>query len=154
MPPKDTKEQWEKEGRPAPNGQAKSVSKKITRKCPVDLTRDELLEAGEDLASAQSHLDATHAELKAVKSEYKGRLDEIASRIGRLTSKIGSKSEVRDVACVHTSDFTNGRIIITRTDTGKILEDRPMTESEKQTEIQFEQKEPPIAPNDGEAQGD
>ena len=55
--------------------------------------------------------------------------------IGSRTACIAAGSEMRDVKCQEVKNWTEGTVTMTRTDTGELIESRPMREDEKQMEI-------------------
>jgi len=141
MPPKDTKAKMKAEGRKIEADMKKNatavIKKKVTKNLKVDLTRDELMQAGDELANSNLEGARLESDLKGVKAEYKGKLEEVVGRCKKLTTMISTKSEYRDVECEEVKDYKKGRVHVMRLDTRRIIEDRPMSEAEKQMEIKL-----------------
>lgn len=106
---------------------------------PVKLTTEEIAQAAKDLASALQQLESIEIEKKAVVKDYNSQLDNIKKTIHRLMTHVKNGVEYRPVEC--DLQFHIGKVlaILVRNDTGEIVWDRPMTDEEKQMQIEFEE---------------
>ena len=102
-----------------------------------DLTRDELLQFGEDLANVQSDLNELEAQLTGIKNEFKAKTAAKEAEEARLGNLLRQKYEMRDVECEVTYDFDEAVVTIKRLDTEEVVQTRPMTDIELQRELKL-----------------
>jgi hypothetical protein len=107
----------------------------ITMRLPVKLTHDEVHRYGKENARLNQQLEATLREKKAAMDGFKERESKIKEEANRLTSAIVSEQEDRDVDCTRVLDWDLGFVRVTRKDTGDVIEDRALTQREKQTKM-------------------
>jgi len=115
------------------------------RSLPVMLSRDETLDYGKKLADAHQAMTELELEEVSFKQQIKSRMAIIESEIGAKSCALRQGYEHRKVKCEITMDYDHGIIRITRTDTGKEVESRKMTDSERQ--LGFESIEKELASN-------
>ena len=127
----------------------KTATRKETKPLPCQLTEKEIGTCGREAARAYSAHVRIEGELKSVKSEYKAKLDEQKALIAKFSGRVESGTETRDVECIEVKNWTEATVIVTRSDTKEKIEDRPMREDEKQTEL-FDQK--PLAKKKGKSE--
>lgn len=108
---------------------------KIEKSLKVNLTDDELLAYGIQLADSQDEKQRFTDELTEIKSRFKSEIDAVDSKINNIASIIRSKYQYRTVACDKTLNFKKGTVTIVRTDTGEEIEVRDIYDSERQKEI-------------------
>jgi hypothetical protein len=101
----------------------------------VDLTQEELIAAGQEMADAQATIAAREAELESFKKQIQADIKAAESTIEAKAELIRQGYEVRDVKTDTTLDFDLGRTIIIRKDTGDTVEDRDMTDDEREREL-------------------
>lgn len=103
------------------------------------LTEVELKKAGEDMAQAYLDLSSEQDGLKAAQAQFKAKIAGFEAAIGLYANKIQNGYEFRQVECEsREADFT---IETYRTDTGEVIEIRPMTKDEQQRKFDFEENE-------------
>lgn len=112
-------------------------TKKTKRKLRVALTNDELLEAGDILATKQQELNELNDELKGIKDTYKAKTSAIEAEQVRVGNLLRQKYEMRDVEVEITCDYDAGIITIVRLDSGDVVESRAMNDAEKQREMEL-----------------
>lgn len=105
------------------------------------LTNDEKAEAANELASSYMQLESLAIEKKTAMSEFKNRRERIEERIHTLSLKVKEGVEMRSVLCELRLDYSSLRATVIRLDTEEIVEEREMTEDEKQMKFEFEKKE-------------
>lgn len=111
---------------------------KETRLLQVPLTQDEQLAAGKKLAEAVRTLVNVQAQAKSAASQFKAKIDEQQAKINGLQCLISDGYELRNVACTNIMDYTDVVVRVTRTDTGEIVEERKLTEDERQSTLPFD----------------
>lgn len=109
----------------------------ITRRLPVKLTFEEVRLRGKRMATLESEVEALEDEKKAITGDFKSKIDGRRAEILALTRQINEEQEYRQVEVVERKDWDELVIDTVRTDTGDILESRPMTPSERQRPIPF-----------------
>ena len=113
-----------------------------TRPLRCVLTDAERIAAGRKLAEKCAELQRTEEERKSVASEYKARLDRMTAERNELADKVTSGEEVRRVACELVLDYDKLTAQCIREDTGEIIEERPLSEAEKQMQLPFDEATP------------
>jgi len=112
-----------------------TLTRKVTKGLPCKLTDAEMFQYGKDAGHAFAERERIQGEFDAVKQDYKGKIEEQSAQIGKLSGRLHSGIETRDVACIEVKNWTKGTFTVTRTDTGDVVESRPLREDEKQMEI-------------------
>ena len=113
--------------KPAPRPTVRE-EKKIDLKC--ELTREELLEAGAKMADAAQRIAELESALASYKAQNKSEMEVEKAQTERLSDKIRRKYEYRPIKCLVEKDYQAGRVTVFRTDTGDVIEARPMTDDE------------------------
>lgn len=98
------------------------------RVLPVPLTDDERLQIGSDIAASQEQLEQAEARKSFVMKEINGTIQEISNLSKRLRGGVKDAKVLVQI----TRDFRQGLLVVRRTDTGVVLESRPMTTTERQ----------------------
>lgn len=102
------------------------------RVLPVPLTDDERLQIGSDIAASQEQLEQAEARKSFVMKEINGTIAEYAQEISNLSKRLRDGVKDAKVLVQITRDFRQGLLVVRRTDTGVVLESRPMTTTERQ----------------------
>jgi len=109
---------------------------------PVELTQDELLARGRELASvkdehtqAQADLEAATEGWKDSKKAMQERIEDHESEMRRIARAIRSGREDRDVDVREEPDFETGIMRTVRADTGDLVQSRGLTEAERQRSL-------------------
>ena len=102
------------------------------------LTTDEKAEAANQLASAYMDLESLALERKTAMTEFKNRRERIEERVHVLSLKVKEGVEMRSVRCELQLNYTKLRATLIRLDTEEIVEEREMTNDEKQMKLEFE----------------
>lgn len=110
--------------------ESKIIRTKESRMLKVNLTQEELLEAGQKMADAQQQLVELDNELQSFKDQIKGRVAEAEAVVSRCSSLVRQKYEHRSVPCDVTKDWNAHLVTVTRRDTMEIVENRAMTDNE------------------------
>ena len=109
-----------------------SQKKSITRELPVKLNAKQLEEKRDALAEAvlkrteieQNLRDHSAGERKAIKEQK--------AEAKRLATEIQTESATLEVACSEELHYATNRYIVTRLDTKQVVEERALTEEERQ----------------------
>ena len=107
---------------------------KVTRSLMVSLTENEIRSCATELARVTASQAELEDEKKAVTSGFKNRIDRCVADCRALAQKVTTKRELRDIDC-EWSPTDGGKMILTRTDTGEIIDTRKMTEEEHQQSL-------------------
>jgi len=97
-----------------------------------NLTDEELLAYGGEMADKQQQANEFDESLTSIKSEFKSKIEQATARINELAGKLRSKSEHRQVPCERTYDYKAGTVTERRTDTNGTINRREMTADESQ----------------------
>ena len=102
----------------------------------VDLTAEELALYARQLAAAAEAYDEVDERRADVAKDFKEQLQNLRGEIRRLARLVRSKKEKRSIACsvaFHTP--VSGTKTIMRTDTGEVVREEAMTETEMQERL-------------------
>jgi len=111
-----------------------------------DLTDEELLAYGRQLADAQNDMVEIEGEEKEFKANIKGRKETAQATSDRLTRLLRAGYEHRHVVVTTVFDYDDGTVTKTRKDTEEEFETRAMTEAEKQRHLDLEGNGDPVEP--------
>ena len=99
-----------------------------TRTLPVKLSPEERDDRARSLARVVADQARIAAEAKRLAKDYKRFLDDLAQQSAKLSDAANTGVEEREVTCE--VRLVGGLALITRTDTGELLESRPATRRE------------------------
>lgn len=108
-------------------------------KLPFQLGVEEKAEAAEQLATTLQAAESLELERKSVLGEFKSRLNALEERIHKLTLNVKDGVEMRSVECELHLNYTTLTATLIRSDTKDVVEERPMTDEEKQMNLDFEE---------------
>jgi len=108
-------------------------------KLPFKLGQKEKAEAAEQLATTLQAAESLELERKSVLGEFKSRLNALEERIHKLTLNVKDGVEMRSVECELRLNYTTLAATLIRSDTKEVVEERPMTDEEKQMNLDFEE---------------
>lgn len=120
----------------------------VFRDCPVKLSSDQIADRALEMTDLMTAI--TEAE-QAQKDENKRRATIIAglkSAVSTLHHTIQTGRELQPVECSVTKDFQAGNAVITRIDTGEVVETRCLTEEEKAPKLGLMIQMPPAPPRE------
>jgi hypothetical protein len=113
----------------------KIITSTTTRQLPVRLTDDELLVFGKKLVKSMRESATAEGARKSENDKRKAAIEKIEEETQRIAGVVQSGEEVRDVTCEVTKNFDSRTVTVTRTDTGEFVEERIMTEAERQESL-------------------
>ncbi|KKN77616.1 hypothetical protein LCGC14_0358910 [marine sediment metagenome] len=111
------------------------VERPYTDTLKVDLTSEELLAAGEELARSLDLVVSLEKEKKAYDADIKAQIEQAEAESRKLTARVRNKLQWAKVDCLEVRDYAAGRVIKTRLDTGEKLVEREMNHEEKQRRL-------------------
>ena len=104
-----------------------------------DFTPDELAELGAKLADQYDEHRNIEEELNAVKADFKERTLCAEREIGRLSRLIKARFDMRGIECRYEWNKPDSGVVqIVRIDTGELVQERPMSDDERQEELPLE----------------
>lgn len=115
---------------------------KIVRTLRVELGDDELLRRGYELAQAQTSLTQLHARRASIMAQLKADSMVHQATLERCSQVLATKSEWRDVDCAEVRNFSKSTLVVSRLDTGEIVEKRKLFPHEMQGDLLDELEEP------------
>ena len=92
----------------------------------------ERLELGDALAAVLEERDAAETRATETKAALKAEIEAHTAGAKFIQKKIANGYEMREVMCALVRDFLAFRVTLTVIDTGEVIEDRPMTASERE----------------------
>lgn len=105
---------------------------------PCKLTTEDRAAAAGQLAEAIQNLESLEVERKVETKNYNSRKQQFTGSIHRLSREVSNGKAVRSVDCELRLNHSNLKATLMRIDTGEVVEERPITEDEKQMDIDFE----------------
>lgn len=117
----------------------------ITEYLRHEFTQDERLQMGNDLAAAYNERERVEDEEAVVKARFKDRKATVEQKINQLSRELSAGFTMQNVECEIRYDDPNPfEVSIYRKDNGKHIKTRPMSDEERQAEIEFDK---PVAVN-------
>ena len=120
---KDNEEQRQRE---------RIILRQTKRYLKVNLTEKEVLVCGRELAREQDQLVKIERDKAASTKAYGEAVGEVRGRIARLTYAVNNGVTDRDVECEEIAELDQRRVVTVRLDTGEQVDERMMTDAERQ----------------------
>jgi hypothetical protein len=112
----------------------------FTQSLACALKREEIEEKAQRAAHLISDRDSREAVFKEERNAQKNQLEKLDTEIRSLSAEVREKVTFRDVSCERRYVYAQATVQDVRLDTGEILSERPMSDSEKQRELDFDKK--------------
>lgn len=109
--------------------------KRVSDSLPCALTDHELLQFGEQLANAAQSVASAESAKKSAMKQHNYEIQIAQTRRDLFANIVASKQEYREVDVEERWDWDKGVYTRTRTDTGEVTLERPLTDSERQMEF-------------------
>ena len=116
------------------------VNRREPHVLPCKLSEKDRAEAADKLATAIQRVESLELEKKAKVAEFKSQIDGQKERIHSLTVEVKDGVAQRPVDCELQLNYSKLTATLTRLDIMEIVEERTMTEEEKQMDFEFEKK--------------
>jgi hypothetical protein len=114
---------------------------KITQLLRCQISDDEQIQSGKELADATNELTELENEKAQIVSDFKARMTAVEARVAVLGNKLRSGYEFRQVECSVTMDIPEpGQKQTVRLDTKEVVSTAAMTEDEKQRKLELDQE--------------
>lgn len=110
-------------------------TKNVTRNLPVALGPEEIDQIATKGAEARHEAIQAEADLKAYSKEEKGRIGKLWEAHNRAQGVILTREIEREVPCIDQYEDETGMIYTVRIDTSEKVDERRMSEEERQTEL-------------------
>lgn len=108
----------------------------------VNLSTEQLLECGKELAACQSESRQLEDDFKSVRDEWKSRISAVDAKITTLAGRISRGYDLRPVSCRVTFDCPEpGLKTCDRLDSMERVWVREMTDNDRQLAIDFAQEQ-------------
>lgn len=107
------------------------------RNLPCDLTENEIATYSQELTKITSTQAEIEAEKKEVMSDFTAKLNKCLADARVLARKITTKKEDRHIECDLDFDYVKGIVYTVRCDTGKTIDQRKITDDERQEYLDF-----------------
>lgn len=104
---------------------------------PVELKPAELQQYGRDLGASLADLQRLDTQLEEAKGANKASRKPVEAKRDRLAEALRSGKEYRDVRFQSIYDYVGNTAKVVRLDTDETVSERPLTEAERQREIEF-----------------
>lgn len=105
---------------------------------PCKLSEKDKAEAAEDLATAIQQGESLELERKSALGDFKKRKDNLLERIHNLTISVKDGIMMRSLECELKLNHTKLTATLIRPDTNEVFDERPMTQEEKQMNLDDE----------------
>lgn len=105
----------------------------------VQLTQEEILQAGDDLATAIDNQTRLNGEKEAAMKAFKSREAALDAQITEKQQLVRNKYTFRNIECENVLDYETLEAYTRRLDTDEEIMRRPMDEDEKQTALPFDE---------------
>ncbi|RJO61081.1 MAG: hypothetical protein C4542_07285 [Dehalococcoidia bacterium] len=112
-----------------------------TRELKCVLTDEEMKNYSMALARKQQDLAQAELEKKAAASYHKERMERLTSEINTVSRNVVNGYEFRQVECYWDYLWNDGVKRLYRTDTGEMVDSKPINEYERQQHLKLEEKE-------------
>lgn len=124
---------------------------KFNRPLKQDLTQEKRDEYGKYIVDVLDLVEDLEEQKKATSARYKVQIEDKLSSLREYRNAIRSGYEMINVDCDEVMDWDNDRVNIIRLDTQETIDDRPITDIERQMRLDEQQEsEQPTEDGDDE----
>lgn len=110
---------------------------KVAEELSCELNEVEWQNRARELAQAHKETKQQKERKKSVMAELGADVKIAEAKETKLANIVATKSEQRDVTVEIKYDYEKGRVSKTRTDTGEEIDNREMTDDERQSQLEF-----------------
>ena len=104
----------------------------------VILTREEIADRADRAAGLLQDRDTKEQEQKARAKAEKADIDAIEAELRRVSNEVRTKATYQDVQCERRYVYDKSKVQEWRLDTGEMISERDMNETEKQRDLPFD----------------
>jgi phosphosulfolactate phosphohydrolase-like enzyme len=116
--------------------------KEETQQLPVALSKEDMLAAGALLAGLEAEMDAAQEEFTTVKKGHRERMQKLLAERKVTARFLRERQAMRPVTVEVHADYRRNVATYVRTDTGEVLNERPLAPDERQEVIDFPEDKP------------
>lgn len=138
--------QPEGDGQPKPREVLKTLREQLT----VQLSQEERLDLGLELARAEGEIADHDASAQQTKADLKAKETAIRARISALSTSLRNGTKLAEVEVKIEADFERNVAVYVRADNGKVLRERPLDPTERQKMLGLEEPAKTETPKPGE----
>lgn len=109
--------------------------KKVSSWLPCELSEEEVLKAAREMAERLAKLDELEDQLASVKKQIGSDIDAANAQVGKFRDMVRTGIEHRNVMCTIRYEWARGKKITQRDDTGEIVREEAVSESERQQNL-------------------
>lgn len=109
---------------------------RFTRNLRVALKEGEIVERAKRSAFLLGEMQQKESERDAAKKQANAQIEELSSEMHRLSLEVRDGAAYRDVQCTRHYVYRLGTVEERRADTNELIHERPMTERERQLELE------------------
>jgi len=117
-----------------------NLEKKEKRFLPVRLGETELVERAKELARSQQDIASLEEQKKTATADLTAQIKKGKQESRELTRIVSSGIEDQDVDCTIHMNYEDKRVMVTRDDTGEVVEERSMSADELQLKLAQKKK--------------
>jgi len=110
----------------------KVTSTEIREYLKYFFTEDEIRNLGKEMAQATIQANEAEEQKKAAMAEFKDKIEKHLLVARQASRFISNGYEMRNIDCIKRIDYANETVTITRKDTGEVVEERKIHDSERQ----------------------
>jgi hypothetical protein len=103
----------------------------------VELTTEQVADRADQAAAKLAERDRKEDEWKAQSKHMKSVIEQLEADLRTLSSEVRNRSTYSLVDCQRVYDYESGLLRETRLDTGELLNERAMTDTENQPDLPF-----------------
>jgi len=118
-----------------PKSRGKVIKKEISVDLKHHFTEEELRDLMMEMARQEIRRNELKETLKNLGADYRSRMQDAEKIIKDDARKISNGFEYRPTECLKIMDFGVGIVTFIRKDTQEVVEERPMTDAEKQVPL-------------------
>lgn len=112
----------------------------FTTALKVQLSEEEIAARANEAAHVLQQRDDKDADMKAAAKHAKSIIDELEQKLRKLSNEVRSGETYTAVNCERRYNYTAGQYTEVRLDTDEVLHERRLTDSEKQKELPFDER--------------
>lgn len=126
---------------------------RFQRNLRVLLTIDERLDRADRVAAIENDIANKEADRDAAKKHANAQIEELQAEKQRLNGEVRDRAKYADVLCERRFNYRLGKVQEVRTDTQEVLDERPLTDRERQLENGLKDPKPTENANTASASG-
>jgi len=115
-----------------------------TLSLPVALGKDELISVMDDISQKIKAFEDLEEELSDIKKDYGKSMKKLDAEIRTLAKNYREKTKVEEIECIIEFNWTKGIKHIIRKSSGEVLQEKPITDEDRQEKLDLEDHGKPL----------